>query len=555
MKHKITKLICLILSAFMILGATACGETGDPTNDRIEIKIYAGGSSQYQWKKGTKEDEVLRLIEQKYEQEEGVKLTFNVQFYGHDMWDSVGTAEDLDIIISHVGGGVGVDDKMIDQEIYYDLSDDLTEDTGYDDIIKHTKMTFGEGADAFTLDAMDRVTTHTGDIIGIPSVISPYRYGILVRKDLMEKYGYTDDANDTSKILVNNYADFEQMCIAIRNGENMNFAVSGAIYEVEATGLVGACGLDAGFWTMTNYVDGNGTELTNHVGYMNPDYAKVVEIESRWIKNGVLAKDPSTIKVDDCEGHFISGATAVFLQNGSIDHLIEMARACKSLNSQAEFTVLSGLTLDRTSTAKGVERKPLAAFMAGIKKDSKDIDEILSFLDWVYDNEDNYNLCRYGVEGTHWIDNENGTYSYPAGSNYSVHNKPYSGILTLVENQVISNLRYAGTTADEQAWFELEQKWYETVENTDNYVQNPVVDYLLKLPQSEQSKHYTKASSISSGFLEKVWGYVEGYQDFTVDGPLGDEYRRLVNEYLASTAYEYCVALNQRYKLLAGITD
>lgn len=97
--------------------------------------------------------------------------------------------------------------------------------------------------------------------------------------------------------------------------------------------------------------------------------------------------------------------------------------------------------------------------------------KIIKFLNWVYKNPENYNLCRYGIEGKHWVNNGDGTYSYPEGKDEYLVKAPYSGILTLVENQNISNLVYKG-------YSEEESKWLEIAANPDNYIKNDVVNYM-----------------------------------------------------------------------------
>lgn len=530
---KFEKTMGIALGSFMLLGCTACGgggaTGGGGDDDATTITIWAGGSSEYQWKKGSAEEEVYQYISDLYYEEMGVRLKFDVQFLGQTMKNSMTTQVNngkIDAVISHVGGGDGLDDWFLGQTttLYRDLSTDFAM---YENLEKHFEWSDGKN---LTIDARDRVKMLDGTIIGIPSVINPYKFGILVRKDWMEACGYTDDPADTSKILVNDYVDFENMALAMKERYNLNYAVSGAIYEVEKTGLLGAYGLDAGYYTFTKMKDGE-TDIMDYGGQINPAYAEILKVESRWIQNGVLATSPDAIKVNECEEKFLSEATGIFLQNGTIEHLIEVARACKAQNEEAEFTVLCGLTKDEESTAKGNMRNSVGTFMASITANSPDYQELLEFLNWVYSSEEVYNACRYGKEGVHWIDNGDGTYSYP--DKYSYYKKPYSGILTLVENQVISNLQYS-FTAEEKGWIA-------NVRKSENYIVNDTVDYLLYVTDDALMKTHFRERKAMSTFTQNVWDKKVLFNEDSTD--VMNEYLTIVNNYRTNAkAYSMEVA-------------
>ncbi|MBR6703559.1 MAG: hypothetical protein IKL76_03250 [Clostridia bacterium] len=510
--NKFGKMLSVALASLSVLSLASCGDKKETNDGVTEITIWTGGSSEYQMKKGSKEEEVYKYVEDLYYEEFKEKIKFNVQLLGQNMKNSMTTQVTegtIDVVMSHVGGGDGLDDWFLGQgtQIYRDMCTDFKR---YKNLSKW--MTWSDpnpdvaSEDKLTVNALDRVTTKDGKIVGIPSVITPYKFGILVRKDWMKACGYTDDeaeATAENLTLVNDYEEFEEMALAMKSAKNLNHAVSGAIYEVEKTGLLGAYGLDAGYYTYTKAKDENDLDVMGYGALLNPKYAEILEVESRWIHEGVLKKSPDATKVNDYEAEFIAGSTGIFLQNGTIEHLIEVARACKAQNAEAEFTVLCGLTKDDTSTAKGNMRNSVSTFMASITKNTPDVDTILNFLNWVYSSEKIYNICRYGIEGVHWINNGDGTYSYPEG--YSYHNKPYSGVLTLVENQVISNLQYKEFT-------DVEKSWISKVRKAENYLVNDTVDYLLFVASKEKrDKHFAVVGGMSD-LSQAVWGASGDYQ-------------------------------------------
>ena len=242
MKKQIWKVSALALAAISAFGTVACGGGGGgggSKNDGLEITIYAGGSSEYKWEKGSVEAEVYEAIEDAYYEDMGTKLDFRVEFPGgNNMKNSIQTQVtegNIDVVISHVGGGDGLDDWFLGQPttLYRDLSTDFVV---YQNLGKHMEWSDGQG---LNLNAMTRVTMEDGQILGIPSVISPYKFGMLVRKDWMEACGYTDDPTATDKILVDNYVAFENMAMAMVEKYKLNYAISGAIFEVEKTGVLG----------------------------------------------------------------------------------------------------------------------------------------------------------------------------------------------------------------------------------------------------------------------------------------------------------------------------
>ena len=87
-------------------------------------------------------------------------------------------------------------------------------------------------------------------------------------------------------------------------------------------------------------------------------------------------------------------------------------------------------------------------------------------------------------------DNGDGTYSYPEGKEDYLTSPPYSGILTLVENQRISNLVYDGYTEDEKSWIEL-------AATPEYYIENDLIDYIL--PKNE-----TYAAQAQNNMYEAV---------------------------------------------------
>lgn len=489
------KVGALSLAAVLSLGLVACnGGTGGGEKGTEKIVIYTGGSTEFIWRAGADEQAVWDAVEAKFLEDTGNKIEFEVNFMGKDMKDKVTTAlaggQAVDIMISHTSGGAGIDDWMMSSRNYADLYN-LIQDYGQN-IIDKSVWTDG----TIELDGLERLRTVDGEIIGFPSIISPYKFGILVRKDWMEACGYTDDESkvDSGLTLVDNFVVFEEMAKAMKQKYSLNYASTGAIFDLEKAGVVGAYGLDAGYYTNTVYE----YQGKNYVipGGGQEGYAEILELENRWARAGVINPSADSVTVDKGESEFIAGTTGIFFQDPTVTHLIKVARKCKIMNPDAEFTVLGALTKDAESTDKGFMRNSVATFAACVPESSKQAELIVKYLDWMYSDVENYLLCQYGIEGTHWVNNGDGTYSFVEP--YSITNAPYSGVLALVENQNMANLTLNEYSAEEK-------KWLETAADKSNYINNPTIDVLLwTLDESLNSDLWTAYADIST-FCQLAW--------------------------------------------------
>ena len=436
---------------------------------------------------------MVEAIEQKYYEDTGISLDFNVAFLGMNMKDrltaSLAGGDQVDMAISHSRTGTGIDDYAISNSCYYDLADLI--DSYGDNIYDNSDL--------------DIMTTVNQEIIAFPSYVNPYKYGILVRKDYMEATGYTDNANDAAEKglkLLSCVEDFEDMCIKMRSKDvtgldkDSAYSLSGAIWDVEKV-FAGAFS-NAGYWNYTEVLNDKGEIVKVLPGYATPAYEKLAKLEYDWVNKGIISKESFVYNLSQLEGSFISGQTGVMVGDPTIDHLIEVARKTKANIPEAEFTVIGPLAMKDTPDQKGFIR-PTAGYMAGVvMKTSKNAKDIVQFVDWMYSDEDNYSLCRLGIEGEHWINNGDGTYSYPAGKEEYLLNAPYSGALSIVENQMISNLVYNGYTEEEKTWINLAQ-------NKANYVVNDTVDFIMPVTEALGTSHTDALNNFYTGVAKNVW--------------------------------------------------
>ncbi len=550
MKTTFKKATALLMGSFLALAAVGCGGGGTGTGggessgsgsgsgggaEAKKIVIYAGGSSEFSWVAGSEEEKIINYIEDKYYNDTGVKLDFEVSYLGQElrskMESEIAAGTQIDLAISHTRGGAGIDDVLKGANRHYNL---------YDAIYDYAPNLYEyiKGA------PLDGMTTVDNDVIGIPSVISPYKFGILVRKDLMEKAGYTDDAekaktefkDGVNYQLVDDLITFENMCLAIKEQNNLSHTVTGAIWDLEKVLTLGAYG-DAGYFTNVLVEEGGKKYIRR--GAATPEYGKVLDVEYRWANNGVISKDANSTLLEQAEQNFTSGKTAVFVEDPTIQHLIKVARMTKKNIPEAEFTVLGPLTSGEIdpqtgveSTKKGFMRNAWSTFGAVVPASSRNVKELLGFANWMFKSADNYNLCKYGIEGEHWVNNGDGTYSYPAGKEGYETSPAYSGILSFVENQRISNLTYKGYTAEELRWIQ------EIAGNPDNYIQNDLIDYLFVNTSMNNVKEAAATSPFYAACCEYWVGRTNPATNFTSVMNTYNEAIPSVQEYLANQYYQ-----------------
>ena len=160
----------------------------------------------------------------------------------------------------------------------------------------------------------------------------------------------------------------------------------------------------------------------------------------------------------------------------------------------------------------------------------------------MYSDEANYNLCAYGVEGVHWVNNGDGTYSYPEGKESYLTKAPYSGIFSLVENQNMSNLLYSGYTDEERAWIANSQK-------SEYYVDNDIIDYILPRNAGMSQLHSASLNTYWNGVAASAWSGNTNPSNASSENPnisLAEFYRR---NYLEDDA-EYLDFLTQQYNIM-----
>lgn len=257
------------------------------------------------------------------------------------------------------------------------------------------------------------------------------------RKDLATKYGMGDINNNDDMI---KYFDN-----VLKNDKNVIPLV------VRNDGNYGASSLidgnkdlpskpDAGIWDIglapniiasafvkDNKVEGvtvNGDKSANVANFPAPfngkDYSTITSIRE-WHDKGYIEKEPIVRK--DATGTFAAGKAA---------SMIETMANFDSINAQLKAGVPSselGMYLFQNKTRDKVQ--PNSYYISDfriwnflcIPKTTANADRAMSFINWIFENQDNHDLFELGIKGKNWEPVGDDKFKYPEGvdpaQNYS----------------------------------------------------------------------------------------------------------------------------------------
>lgn len=460
------KLLCTLLAVFMIFTISACDRgpkdpgTGglsweEAKENATEITVYVDASNLYgTYVKGNAEAYVKDTIEKKFYEDTGNAVNFKVNYESHNTFTTkfgaVMTTGQWDMAVSYLGQA-GLDEVVLKQEVAMDLSDLID---NYENITT-----------AIAQDVMYATTTLTGEIVGLPSSVLSKNKAILIRKDYMTQVGYTEDkaeadASNGQLKLCQTIEDFTQMLREMKEKiPACTKPLIGNSYDIEFAITAGACGTPGYQYRSVNY-NSDGSVKNVVPGWLSEGYDKVLAYEYLWQKEGLWEKDNSVISREQRITDYSNGKGAVFCDDANILDLIDVARQVKSVDEDAEFTILNpldavdeqGKAIENSGAFVEISKATDAMI---INKRSKDAEIILEYFDWMYSSVDNYELCAYGVKGEHWVDAGEGLYSYPADKiDRFLTSPPYSGVFKFLNNDDFAYRMFDGYTTQEKEWIE-----------------------------------------------------------------------------------------------------
>lgn len=545
------KILCLML-AFGCLFATACGggtsEPGTsqdsagkgerPTPTKVTVYIASdtiGAASQ--------DSTVKAAIEEKFWQDTGKSIDLDVRVYGLQdfttQMSNLMTTSRWDVAVDYLGQA-GIQELMFEQNVCMDLADILD---GYPTITE------------FIGDGFEATTDTLGTVYGIPSQNHTGDTGLMIRKDYMEAVGYTTDAgysddlgatteapNGKKKTLVT-IADFQDMMQRMVDQNVCASPLIGMPWDVESLITVGPFGTaNYASYARIDNPDGSFKELVP--GFLSPSYMQSLSYESYWEKTGLWEADCYTKPKVNRLTDYVNGKGAVYCVDPDFVNLVKVSRQVKANNPNATFAFLNPLKgVDAEGNVvegNGFEAKSANKECMVINKKSDKAELILEYFSWLYSDQENYELARYGVEGSHWIDSGDGYYAYPADkADQYLLDSPYMGIYAIVEQEAVWGRIYSDYTQEEKAWLE-------ECRSAERY--SCAAENMIFLGLDSDSA--LNRDSAGNGFFQEVtYACWTGNAD-----PMAND-MRLFNVQEAAyrnTAASYLTFLSERYKMYAA---
>ncbi len=467
-----------------IIGTTDYSKVSQGTG---KITIYLDESQVYGvYQQGSEEASVEQAIEQKFKQDTGLNLDLQIMYESHatfnNKFGAVMAGGDWDAAVGYLGQA-GLNDTVLGQNVTLNLANYIE---GFYDIRR-----------AVDRKAFYATTTMEDEIIGIPSVNKTKMKSILIRKDYMERVGYTDTAyaaaasGGTLKHC-RTIKDFEDMVYKMKAQiPECTMPIIGNYYDLEFTLLAGACGTAGYQYSAINYnADGSVKEVVP--GWLSEGYQTVLNYEYKWQKDGIWEKNHSNKQDSQRISDYATGKGAVYIADPSITNLIDVARQVKVSNPSAQFTVLdpldavdaSGNAIEDSGAFAEVSRTQDCLI---INKNSPNGELMLAYLNWMYESVENYELCAYGIEGVHWEKAGDGFYKYPDGMEFYEQSAPYSGAFALLHNDEFAFRRYAGYSQEELNWISRTE--------SANTIKNPMDGMLVYNMPAEMAEQVSYADS------------------------------------------------------------
>lgn len=532
---KFKKILTLALCALLSLSALAgCVNGNNGGNKPDPDKPGTGGETQRLtvYMSGyiacADDDAVKEAIEKKFAKDTGINLKLNFKIFSkgnfNTKFGNVVSRDTWDAAMSYLGHA-GIQSLAIDTDASIDVKNLLTLNG------KNIKKVVDS-------EALKATSYADGRIMAIPSVNNGKSHGVLIRKDWMDKVGYTIDKTDTSKKLLRTLDDFTDMLRKFDTEiEKCDIPLRGKPYDVEDYITLGASGA-VGYSTSTVTYNADGTVKEVAPGAIDPNYKNALTYMQKWAGNGLWERDNQAVPQSTREAAWITGTCGVYCSDPEITDLIRLARLCKAEDPSAEFCIMPPLegTNVNGETVSGYKESSSHTYGLVINKKSKNVDLVVKYLDWMYSDKENYELCKYGVKGTHWEEAGDGLYTYPADKfDEYMAKPPYSGCYVMLQNDLVSDRILNAYTEEELGWINY-------IKSAPSY-KSPVLDILFPGAPSRERGAFQDAENT---FFEQViltsWG----------GSAMGPALFDAQAKAYRTKAEEYIAWLTKEYKLLAA---
>lgn len=440
MKKIFTILLSGMLAAGLILPLAGCGE--NLPEDAVVVYVEYNGMT------GKEDDKVKEALEKKFEEDTGESITLVVRPYStSDLGDNVNHAFDaherLDAFVTHYSSDSFLTPMMTGEKQLKDLTNLLPEYAP--DYLKKFNETNDPGALAYNKGKVN------GKIYAMSSLEHTSIFGMLVNKSHMaltdfdpEEY---DIANEGYKSLT--ISEFTTMLEQMKNRpgrDGLDRPLGGAPYDIEY--FLGPV------FGSTGYIRNELIDGKLYPSWATKGYRDLLEYE-RTLQEKNLWTDNPLNSANKVNSDFFAGYSSVYAPFPEVTQMINAARRLKNATGD-DCIMLAPLRADNEAESKGNARHERAFLGLVVPKEGKNTELLLKYVNWL-NKKENYELAKYGIEGTHWekatLENGAEGYIFPDAQRAEYEeNAPYSGIYCLLTDVSLSDRTYAGYTDAQQTW-------------------------------------------------------------------------------------------------------
>lgn len=234
-----------------------------------------------------------------------------------------------------------------------------------------------------------------GKNYGVPSIRDVGAdYGMVLRKDLVDKYGI-----DLSK--VKTFADLEPVFKTIKDNEpgitplvqsTQTGTVSYEMYTPQIDPLGDALGV--------LMLDDNDMKVKNI--YETELYKNTVGLARKWYEAGYIMQDVATTQ---------EMGTSLVKAGKALGYMNNMKPSYEKQESKATGHEMVGVRL----TEPVIQSNGANGFMLSIPLNSQNPERAMQLMNLLYTDADVMNLFAIGIEGKHYVKNDDGTIKLPDG--------------------------------------------------------------------------------------------------------------------------------------------
>lgn len=540
----------MLLAGMLLISSaavfTGCRQNTGMKGDAYVLNIYRARDSGMV--DGTRDEQVRQAIEEKFAKDTGINISLQVNVQNNeDLPDKINVlfgVEEIDAICHYMSEDAGsiVTKYAKEPDSTIDL-DPLLAEYGQDYLKQLQTNDPGHLSDRAGYYPITSNNNVTYKRTALSSITNEKGFGVIIRKDLMRAVMAQTGLNpEDYDILNDNYksmtvSQFEKLMIAIKNDPNNSVGDRPIMGQPWDLGRVVAPALGVnGMADITK--DADGKFVPNQFG---ENYGKLINLMYRWANSDLKLweNDAQTTTDSTRQSRIIAGIAAAYCAYPTAEECIKLNQRFKAANSAShpewELMMIAPfasedengdpiVNADGKQQVNGNVKIARSFYGVTVPYNSINSDKLVMFINWMWSNKENYDLCKYGVKGVDWVEgtwtddqgNTYDTWQYPANKKTEYATKPpYSGKYLILENVKVSN-RING------AYSEDEKKWYTRAYN-DFPVYGDTETEGIWLPEIPRN-YASDESDITGSFVQQVrspaWAGVKGEGGVTPDESL-----------------------------------